>query len=231
MIGGRSVLAVVPARGGSKGLPGKNLLPAAGRPLLAWTLLGALEAQTIDAVVVSSDSEDILDVAEEHGVQALRRPAELARDDTPGIEPVLHALATVDRPFDVVICLQPTSPLRRAEQIDGAMRLHARSAADTCVSIAKVSKPPEWMFTLDASRRLLPWVQGVAPTRRQDASDLFVLNGAIYISHASRLVELRSFLAGNVVGYVMDRSSSLDIDDELDLAIASFLLSARDHDG
>src|ERR671933_1940916 len=125
------ILGLIPARGGSKGIPGKNLAPLCGRPLLAWTVGAACAAGSLDRVVVSTDSDEIAAAARELGADVLERPAELARDDTPMRDVVLHALEELGRP-EVLALLQPTSPLRRAAHVDEAVALLRRSGAD-CV--------------------------------------------------------------------------------------------------
>ena len=212
MIGAKKVLAVVPARGGSKGLPGKNILPVQGRPLLAWTADAALATRTLDRIVVSSDSDAILAAARACGVEALRRPAELATDTATTLDVVLHALDAC-RGHDVVVVLQPTSPLRTAADIDGALAHFAASAAPSCVSVCEAEQSPYWMYRLGDGQALLPIVAGATQaTRRQDLPAVYVLNGAVYVADAGWLRTTRAFVGDGTVAHVMPRERSLDID-------------------
>ncbi len=224
MIDGKRVLGLILARGGSKGLPRKNVLPLAGKPLLAWTVKAARASVTLDRVVLSSDDDEIIRVAEAFGCEVpFRRPARLATDDTPGIDPVLHALDTIEG-FDYVVLLQPTSPLRTAEDIDGTVRLCMSSDAPSCVSVVAVDKPPQWMYTLGEKRLrpIFPTESGLK--RRQDAVPVYALNGAVYVADVHSLRRSRSFVTDATVGYVMPPERSADVDTALDLAWCELLL-------
>jgi N-acylneuraminate cytidylyltransferase len=212
VIGSRNVLAVIPARGGSKGLPGKNILPVHGRPLLSWTTDAALAAAALDRVVVSSDSDAILAAARACGVEALRRPAELATDTATTLDVVLHALDACPG-HDVVVVLQPTSPLRTAADIDAALDRFAASGAPSCVSVCEAEQSPYWMYRLGDGQALLPVVEGaLQATRRQDLPAVYVLNGAVYVADAAWLRTTRAFVAAGTVAHVMPPERSLDID-------------------
>jgi N-acylneuraminate cytidylyltransferase len=217
VIGAKRVLAVVPARGGSKGLPGKNILPVGGRPLLAWTTGAALAARALDRIVVSSDSDPILAAARACGVVALRRPAELATDTATTLDVVLHALDACPG-HDVVVVLQPTSPLRTAADIDGALERFAASAAPSCVSVCEAEQSPYWMYRLGDGQTMLPIIDGPSQaTRRQDLPPVYVLNGAVYVADTGWLRTTRAFVAAGTVAHVMPRERSLDIDTADDL--------------
>ena len=217
MIGGRRVLALIPARGGSKGLPGKNIRPLAGKPLLAWTVEAALQAAAPDRVVLSSDDEAIMAAARDCGCEVpFRRPAALATDTASSLDVVLHALDELPG-FDVLLLLQPTSPLRTAADIDAACALFERQGALSCVSVSPVAQSPYWMYTLDAQQGLsplLPLPEGI--TRRQDLPPVVALNGAIYLADIPWLKRTRSFVGEGSVAYTMPRERSLDIDTEAD---------------
>lgn len=226
--GSQQVLALIPARGGSKGIPGKNIRELAGKPLIAWTIEAACAARSIDRVVVSSDDPSILDVARVWGADVpFVRPAELARDETPGIDVVLHALDRLPG-VDWVVLLQPTSPLRTAEDIDAAVARCRGMGAPACVSVTEAQTPPWWMFRLSREGYLCSFLpDGERPLRRQDAPALFSLNGAIYVARADWLRQSRSFLTEETVAYVMPPERSVDIDTPLDLAMAACLLRQR----
>jgi len=229
VIGAKKVLAVVPARGGSKGLPGKNILPVRGRPLLAWTADAALAARALDRVVVSSDSDAILAAARACGVEALRRPAELATDTATTLDVVLHALDACPG-HDVAVVLQPTSPLRTAADIEGALERFAASGAPACVSVCEAEQSPYLMYRLGDDETLLPIVDGATQaTRRQDLPAVYVLNGAVYVADATWLRTTRAFVAAGTVAYVMPAERSLDIDTRRDFEHFETTISETSH--
>lgn len=222
------MLALIPARGGSKGVPGKNIREVVGKPLMAWTIEAAQQARCIDRVVVSSDDAAILQVARTWGAEIpFVRPAELARDETPGIDVVLHALQQLPGVTWVVL-LQPTSPLRTAQDIDAAYALCQEKDAPACVSVTEVATLPWWMFRLSDEGRLRSFIpESERPQRRQEAPPLYALNGAVYVARADWLRRTQSFLTDETLAYVMPAERSIDIDTPLDLTIAACLLCER----
>jgi N-acylneuraminate cytidylyltransferase len=228
MVNDKKVLAVIPARGGSKGVPRKNIRPLAGKSLLAWSVEAARESRYIDRLIISSDDEEIIKVAREAGCEApFVRPAELARDDTPGIEPVIHALQMLPG-YDYVVLLQPTSPFRTADDIDRCVELCARNGAPSCVSVTPPDKSPFWMYTLDAETRMAPLLPPPAGfSRRQDLPTVYALNGAVYVAETDWLFENRTFITADTLGCIMSKAHSIDIDTELDLAFCEFLLGTK----
>ena len=149
MIHGKKVLALIPARGGSKGLPRKNVLLLGGRPLLAWSILAARGSAHVDRIVVSSEDREIIETAREWGAEVpFVRPAELARDETSGMDVVLHALDQAGQGFDYVVLVQPTSPLRTPQDIDACLERCLETGAPACVSVCEPAKSPHWMYTL-----------------------------------------------------------------------------------
>jgi N-acylneuraminate cytidylyltransferase len=228
MIGQRSVLAIVPARGGSKGIPGKNVRALAGKPLIAWTIEEARKSRVIDRLVASSDDEGILSVARQYGCETpFVRPSELARDDTPGVLPVLHAIEALPN-FDIVVLLQPTSPLRVVADIDDCLCLVA-DTRPSVVTVTESAKNPYWMYRLGTEDRLQPILpyQDVV-TRRQDAAPTYALNGAVYAVAVDWLRTGRTLVeAGVTVGLRMPPERSIDIDTELDFAWAQFLIDRQ----
>ena len=229
MIEGRSVLALIPARGGSKGVPRKNVRDVAGKPLIAWTIEAALASRYIDRVILSSDDDEIIEVARRFGCEVpFRRPPQLASDEAGAMSVVMHALAALDQRHHYVVLLQPTSPLREAADIDGAIAACHESQAPSCVSLSPVEKNPGWMFTIDRDALLHPFLKtGEMPLRRQDAGPIFALNGAVYVAQQSLLERTKDFITTGTIGYVMPRERSLDIDDEFDLQLAILLKSNR----
>ncbi len=228
-----SVLAVVPARGGSKGIPRKNITPLAGRPLLHWTIEAALACDRIERVLVSTDEPEIVDVALACGADVpFLRPAVLALDETPGIAPVLHAVRWLEeregyRP-EWVALLQPTSPLRDRDDIRGALALGEGRGAAAVVSVTEAAHHPWWMKTLDDTGRLRDWSEGSeGATRRQDLPPVYALNGAIYLVRRQALVEQETLAPDPCLGYVMPPERSLDVDTAWDLHLAELILTER----
>jgi N-acylneuraminate cytidylyltransferase len=225
MIDGLSVLAIVPARGGSKGVARKNLRPVAGKPLIAWTIEAASRSRYLDRLILSSDDDEIIATARHLGCEApFRRPADLATDEASSIDVILHAVRCLPERYDYIVLLQPTSPLRIASDIDGAVAACRHHDAPSCVSLSRADKNPRWMFTMDTQKRLLPILGGEAPPQRQAAGEIFALNGAVYVARLAFLEAERTFLGERTVGYVMPRERALDIDDEFDLKLADLLM-------
>ncbi len=213
MIGDDRVLGLIPARGGSRGLPGKHLLHAGGRPLIAWTIAAGRAARSIDRLVLSSDDEQIIATARAHGCDVpFRRPAQLATDDASSIDVVLHALDALPG-YGVVVLLQPTSPQRTATDIDTACARLQDAGAPACVSVARVELSPHWMYELRNGDRLRPVVEaGSAASRRQELPPVYMLNGAIYVARTEWLRRSRRFMSDDTVAYVMPARRSIDID-------------------
>jgi len=212
VIQGLSVLALITARGGSKGLPGKNLRPVRGRPLIDFTIAAALEAACVDRVVLSTDDDEIARVSEARGCEVpFRRPAALANDAAKSIDVVLHALDNLPN-HDLVVLLQPTSPARSAADIDATVQLLLDAQAPACISVCEGEHSPYWMFRLGDHARLIPLLDVPASTRRQDLPPVFVLNGAVYAARTDALRRMGSFLSSETVAHVMPRERSIDID-------------------
>lgn len=219
------VWALIPARGGSKGLPRKNVLDLKGKPLIAWTIEAALDATCITRTLLSSDDEEIMQIAEEYGCEvAFRRPAHLASDISSSLDVVLHLFDTLGAP-DYLVLLQPTSPLRSALHIDEAFEQMQAAGASSCVSICSALTSPYLTVGQDGQGRLhklLPPPSNAA--RRQDLPNAFELNGAIYIVRPQDLQRDRAFVTKETFGYIMPQSISRDIDTMNDFnAVSRFL--------
>lgn len=235
MAAGRTleILGLVTARGGSKGLPGKNLRPLAGRPLIAWTIESARESRAISRVVVSTDDPFIAEVAREFGGQTpFLRPESLARDDSPHADVVLHALEWLDanegRRPDAVMLLQPTSPLRTADDIDAASELMIHCDAPAVVSLVETHHHPYLARSIDRKGRLTPFMtHDLAYPRRQDLPPAYALNGAIYLCLSEALRSQRSFEPAGTIGYVMPPERSLQIDTAWDLQLCEYAMRRR----
>jgi CMP-N,N'-diacetyllegionaminic acid synthase len=226
MIDSKKVVAIIPARGGSKGIPGKNIIDVAGKPLIAWTIEAAKKSKYIDRLVLSSDDDEIIRIATQWGCDVpFKRPDYLAKDDTPGIEPVLHALSMLPK-FDYVVLLQPTSPLRRTEDIDGCIENCINRQADCCVSATEPDKSPFWMYYINSEGVLEPVVasDNEVAVRRQDLPVVYALNGAVYVARCEWLLTNKSFLTKETIGYPMSKEHSIDIDSWRDLQLARLIL-------
>jgi CMP-N-acetylneuraminic acid synthetase len=230
------VLGVVPARGGSKGIPLKNVALVAGRPLLAWTLEAAAGSQ-LDRTVVSTDHPEIRRLAgEAPGVSApFLRPRELARDETPGIEVLLHTVRWLETEEsytpDAVMLLQPTSPLRTSRHIDEAIRLFEDREADSLVSVVRVphNMAPESVMRMSPDG----WLEPLHPIDdrgllRQQKPAYHARNGAaVYLVRRSLLLERETLFGDRLVGYEMPPEDSVDVDDGFDLEMCEWLLQRR----
>jgi N-acylneuraminate cytidylyltransferase len=224
MIGNKRVLAVVPARGGSKGIPGKNLKAMAGRSLLHRTIDQALAAHTIDDVVVTSDEAEILRHASEvAGVRTIERPRELAADDTAMWPVVVHALEN-SSPCDVVVLLQPTSPLRLPTDIDSAVTMLVEHKANSVMSVCEVSTSPYWMFTIGSGDKLQRILPKQPATTRQELPPCYEINGALYVVTTDWFRQSQVFVDDETLAFVMPRERSVDIDTPEDFALAERLL-------
>jgi CMP-N,N'-diacetyllegionaminic acid synthase len=225
-----NVLGVVPARGGSKGIPHKNLAMLAGRPLLAYTADAVRLSRRLSRCVVSTDDEGIAEAARSLGLEVpFMRPSELACDDTPMLPVLQHAAREVARTgsaIDAVVLLQPTSPLRRAMHIDAAIELLESSGADSVVSVVEVPHQfsPMSVMRLDDGR-LRPFVDGPLITRRQDKPKVFARNGPAVLAVRTRVLEAGSLYGDDCRPLVMTASESIDIDGSDDLAMAESMLT------
>jgi len=227
VINGRTVLAIIPARGGSKGVPRKNLRSLAGKPLIAWTIEESAKSAYIDRTILSSDDEEIIAIARQWNCEVpFVRPAKLAEDQVPGEEPVLHAIAAINEKYDYVVLLQPTSPLRLAEDIDACIEKCFSQNAPACVTVTIPDKSPYWMYFMDNEGKLYPVIEekNVASLRQQLKS-VYLLNGAVYVAKIDWFLKNKKFVSDGTVAYLMPKSRSMDIDTEWDLKICQILLS------
>lgn len=217
MFKNKTFLAVITARGGSKGLPGKNVLPLNGKPLIAWTVEAALKSKYLDRVILSSDDPAIIDAAREAGCDVpFTRPAELAGDKAASVPVIEHALQAINAPFDFVVLLQPTSPLRIADDIDLCIETCLNTGAPAAVTVCESKKSPHWMYHLSDGRKMTPVVNAPAASRRQDLPPVVALNGAVYIADCAFLKEAGTFVTDETIASVMPVARSFDIDDMLD---------------
>ncbi|MCT7466008.1 acylneuraminate cytidylyltransferase family protein [Aliarcobacter cryaerophilus] len=214
-------LAIIPARGGSKRLPQKNILDLCGKPLISWSIEAALKSKYISKVVVSSDDEDILNISSNFGADIIKRPYELANDTATTFDAVKHTIDNFEN-YDYIVLLQPTSPLRNEKHIDEAIELLEEKQADAIVSVCEMDHSPLWSNTLPKDGNMNNFLRDeVLNKRSQDLEKYYRVNGAVYICKTDKLLENKSFfLKDNIFAYIMDRKSSIDIDEEIDFLFA-----------
>jgi len=217
MIDGQRVLALIPARGGSKRLPGKNVAPFCGRPLIAWTIQAALAAGSVDRVVVSTDDDAITAAALEAGAEVpFRRPAVLASDAAGSVDVALHALDALGDPARILLLLQPTSPLRQAQDIDAALRRLGESDAPAVIGVTKPFKPLGFHVWVGAGDK-------VSPIGIEGGDEIRLINGALYAIRVDVLRQARDFDPPGTVAFEMPFERSIDIDTALDWQLAEAL--------
>ena len=231
------ILGLIPARGGSKSIPRKNVVPVAGRPLLAYTCEAARTSRRLSRVVLSTEDDEIAAVGRAEGVEVpFRRPADLARDDTPALAVAQHAARWLaehdDWQTNVLVLLQPTSPLRQAHHIDEAVGLLLETGADTVVSVVEVPHQFSPYKVMDLKEgRLEPFWKDPLPFdrfRRQEVPVLYARNGpAVLATRTDILFEAQSFYGSHVVPYVMNEAESVDIDTPFGLERAAWLVARR----
>jgi CMP-N,N'-diacetyllegionaminic acid synthase len=217
----KRVLSIIPARGGSKGLPRKNILDLAGKPLIAWTIEASLNSKYITKTMVSSDDKEILDISIKYGSEIIKRPDNLATDTATSESVVKHAidyLESIGEVFDFVVLLQPTSPLRNFKDIDSAFETMFNSDATAIISVCKFDNKVLKTFIKNENG----FLQGISNNkypfmRRQDLPLVYMSNGAIYITNTKSFRDGGSFLTSKTVNYLMDIRKSVDVDTLKDL--------------
>ncbi|MGL5231668.1 acylneuraminate cytidylyltransferase family protein [Cetobacterium sp.] len=224
----KKILAIIPARGGSKGIPKKNIIDLLGKPLLYYSIKGAKESKYIDEIVVSTDDKEIAEVTESLGIDVpFLRPKELSQDNSKSIDAFIHSIKEIEKlgkRYDYILLLQNTSPLRQSWHIDEAIEKLLESDERSLVSVSEVTEHPCIMRTLDEKGNTLPLISMTGDMRRQDFPPIYIVNGAIYIQKNDEQLNLNTNLNGGKLAYVMEREYSVDIDEYLDLEIATHYL-------
>ncbi len=230
MIDGKSILAIIPARAGSKGVKDKNIRKINGKPLIAWTIDVAIKSKYIDKLILSSEDDKICKIAKKLSCDVpFVRPAEYALDETPMIKVIHHAILNMNDKYDYVVLLQPTSPLRETEDIDQAISLCISKKAPSCVTICESNKSPYWMYMREEDEILKPFISYPEHLfdRRQSLPTVYMLNGAVFVAECDWILSKNSFMSEDTVSYIMEQSKSFDIDTELDFIIAESMLVNR----
>ena len=236
MNNGKKILGIIPARGGSKGLPGKNILPLLGKPLILWTIEQAFLSRHLDKIIVSTEDEEIAEIAKKNGAEVpFIRPVELATDHAKGIDVVIHAIdwfETNKNYFDMFMLLQPTSPLRTSQDIDNAVGRLFLKKAKGIVSVCEEEHPPLWTNVLPVDGCMKDFLKPeILNKNRQEIQVFYRINGAIYLAYCNYLKSQKSFFGKETYAYVMPRERSIDIDTDIDFKFAEFLLQSIQLDG
>jgi len=225
------VLAVIPARGGSKGIPRKNIRSLNGKPLIAYTIEEAKKSKYISRVIVSTEDDEIAKVSNKYGAEIIKRPLELAKDDTPTIDVVLHILDDLKNKNiepDIVVLLQPTSPLRTSQDIDNAIKLFMEHDCDSVVSVCEVKHSPYWSFKIENGYLKPIFGEKYLKKRRQELPKAYLPNGALFIATPNVLREYKNFYCKRTIPYIMPTERSIDIDNEVDFLLAELLIKKRE---
>jgi CMP-N,N'-diacetyllegionaminic acid synthase len=228
-----SIIGLIPARGGSKGIPGKNIAPCAGRPLLAYTAESALQAKRLDRVILSTDDQAIAEIGAGLGIEVpFMRPNELSGDTASSLGVITHALDWLEaqgETVEAIVLLQPTSPLRSAAQIDEAIERFRNSSADTLVSVIEVPHRfhPESLMRMEGDVLLPMKTASEMVLRRQELPRLYARNGPAILIASPKQIRASNFYSGRTVAYQMPSADSLDIDAPDDLALAEMILAQR----
>ncbi|MBP3197174.1 MAG: acylneuraminate cytidylyltransferase family protein [Butyrivibrio sp.] len=229
MFENKKIIAIIPARGGSKGIPNKNIYPLCDKPLIAYTIEAAKKSKYIDNVVVSTDSEKISEVSKQYGAQVpFLRPENLATDTAKTIDVLIDALDRLqkcDEKYHTLVLLQPTSPLRSTEDIDSAIELFFANGCESLVSVTEVNINPVLIRKI-VDGKACPILNQSSTVRRQDFEKYYRVNGAIYINKIDELTCLTS-LNDNSLAYIMPTSRSLDIDTQDDIKEAEKIISIK----
>jgi CMP-N,N'-diacetyllegionaminic acid synthase len=227
------MLALIPARGGSKGLPGKNIRPLLGKPLIAYSIQAALKAASVSRIIVSTDAEDIAEVARKYGAEVpFLRPAELANDTALALDNYVYTLNRVSSEsgakIEELIVLLPTAPLRDAADIDAAIALFRSKQADSVISYFEAPHPVQWYRFIDDAGVIRPvFPEGGRLANRQKEPLAYLPNGAIYIFKSDLLIKHQTYYSDRTFPYIMPAERSVDIDNLFDFELAEFLLTRR----
>ena len=227
MYNDRKILAVIPARSGSKRLFNKNIKDLNGKPLIVWTIQAALKSAYIDKVIVSTDSEEIADISKRFGAEVpFIRPSNLSDDKTDSLSVIKHAVEFYNSQYDIVVLLQPTSPLRNTQDIDEAFKL-LNNNTKAVVSVCKTDHSPLWSNTLSDDYCMQYFIEeDVKGKRSQDIPQYYRLNGSIYISFILDMINNNGFFGELTKAYIMPKERSVDIDDLFDFQFAEYLFKS-----
>ena len=221
--------SIIPARGGSKRLPNKNILPLAGKPLICYTVEASLQTNRIQKTIVTTDSSQIINIIKDYDIDIIKRPDYLATDTATTNDVILHVLSTLQNQPDFIILLQPTSPLRNARHINEAIDLLLSRNADAVISVCEMDHSPLWANTLPENLSMVNFLHDEIKNKRsQDLPTYYRINGAIYIVNTNRFIRERTiFLEENIFAYIMSIGDSIDIDNMYDMKIAEIIMKDK----
>jgi len=223
-----NILGIIPARGGSKGIPKKNIKKLNGKSLIEYTLIEAKKSKLLSDVIVSTDDKTILKISEKHSVNVLSRPKKLSTDSSTTTSVLFHTLNKLKKSKsvpDIIVLLQPTSPLRNSIDIDNAITIFLNNSCDSVVSVTKSQHSPFWIYKTTKTGHIIPILKNsVKFTRRQDSPLFYHLNGAIFVTKTTSFFKNCSMFGKKILPYIMPYERSIDIDKNIDLKIAEFLL-------
>lgn len=233
MINSKKIIAIIPARGGSKGLPGKNILELCGKPLIAWTIKNALHSKYIDEVIVSTEDKEIAKISREYGALVIERPKELARDDSPTIDAIMHVInwfESREEYFDIIILLEPTSPLRKDNDLDNAVELFIENInrADSLVSVGEVHMENPHITKKIENGYVKPLIEiSKNVHQRQQLPKVYFPYGVIYLALTIALKKNKTFYLERTIPYFIERWQNYEIDDIYDFICIEAILRHR----
>lgn len=229
---GNKVLGIIPARGGSKSIPKKNIKKLNGKPLILYTIEQAKKSSLLDKIIVSTDSKEIASIVKNYNIEVpFLRPKELSKDDTGSVDVVLHALSVMEKKdntkYDFIVLLQPTNPLRSSTLIDKAIKIIKNNNIDSVVSIVDVgANHPHRMYSLNSKNYIKPFVENLKNQMmpRQKLPSIYIRSGDIYAIKKKTLIKKKSLIGDKTYGLVVDANETINIDEKIDLDLASLKL-------
>jgi len=224
-----NILGIIPARGGSKRVPKKNIKKIVGKPLIFYTISEANKSKYFTRIVVSTENQEIAKISKKYGVSVIPRPKKLALDKTPSENVFLHVIKYLKKKenfkTDIFVVLQPTSPLRTVNDIDGAIEKFLKTDCDSLVSVTKVQHSPYWIYRLDKNKLKKQFRNKII--QQQESPLLYQINGAIYITYEHTFIKKNKLIDKNTYGYIMPPERSVDIDSPFDLKITKLLMKEK----
>lgn len=225
------ILAIIPARGGSKGVPRKNIRLLGGKPLIAWTIESAKKSKYLDRIIVSTEDKEIAEISKRYGAEVIERPEELAKDDASSLSVLTHVVDFLEKNEnykpDIIVVLQPTSPMRKEQDIDNAIEKLIQTNCDSVVSICEFEHSPYWAYKLNEDKIEYLIKSKYNTVRRQDLPKIYRPNGAVYVTRRKILMGENKVLGKDTRATIMPLERSVDIDTELDFKFAEFLMNEK----
>jgi CMP-N,N'-diacetyllegionaminic acid synthase len=226
------VLGIIPARGGSKGIPKKNIKLLNKKPLIYYTINESQKSNFITRLVVSTDDNNISKISKKLGVEVINRPKKFAGDKSNAVITYKHIIRYLEKNEnyipDIVVILQPTSPLRSVEDIDKSIKTFISKNCDVVVSVTNTSHPPHWTLVMNKNNRLNFYFKNTNPSKpRQDYPQFYTPNGAVIVTTFNHMINCKDVLSNDVVAYIMPEERSIDIDTLFDFKLAEMLIKNK----